>query len=39
VITTIFQGGGVSRGVSSAEIVQPWPPPARKVVRRTTVSG
>ena len=31
VTTTIFQGAGLSRGVSSAEMRQPWPPPASKL--------
>jgi len=39
VITTIFQGAGRSRGVSRAEMRQPWPPPAVKPVRRMTVSA
>ena len=39
VMTTIFQGAGVSRGVLRAEIFQPCPPPAVKLIRRTTVSG
>ena len=39
VMTTIFHGAGLSRGVASAEIRQPRPPPAWKLTRRTTVSG
>ena len=38
VTTTIFQGAGLARGVSSADMRQPWPPPASKWMRRTRSS-
>jgi hypothetical protein len=38
VMTTIFQGAGRGRGVDKADIRQPNPPPAVKVMRRTTSS-
>ena len=39
VMTTIFQGAGRTLGVVSAEIRHPRPPPAVKVILRTTSSG
>ena len=39
VTTTIFQGAALTRGLSMADNFQPRPPPAAKLIRRTTVSG